>query len=110
MRLPYRPHQRCGSLGSLCRAFRLRVERAIDDHRRRRHSAMRGRPHVFHSASNASAEYSIRSAVPAERAARSKATLTFTALVGAMSLARAVSDGALSHEILNTISEVLKKR
>jgi len=45
-----------------------------------------------------------------KRAARSKAILTFSALVGAMSLARAVSDEALSREILNTISEVLKKR
>jgi TetR/AcrR family transcriptional repressor of nem operon len=44
-----------------------------------------------------------------KRAARSKAILTFSALVGAMSLARAVSDEALSREILNTISEVLKK-
>ena len=40
--------------------------------------------------------------------ARSKAILTFSALVGAMSLARAVSDGALSHEILNTVAELLK--
>ena len=41
-------------------------------------------------------------------AARSKAILTFSALVGAMSLARAVSDEALSLEILKTVAEVLK--
>jgi len=39
---------------------------------------------------------------------RSRAILTFSALVGAMSLARAVSDEALSREILNTVAEVLK--
>jgi TetR/AcrR family transcriptional regulator, transcriptional repressor for nem operon len=44
-----------------------------------------------------------------ERAARSKAILTFSALVGAMSPARAASEEALSREILNTISELLKK-
>jgi TetR/AcrR family transcriptional repressor of nem operon len=41
-------------------------------------------------------------------AARSKAILTYSALVGAMSLARAVSDEALSLEILKTVAEVLK--
>ena len=41
-------------------------------------------------------------------AARSQAILTFSALVGAMSLARAVSDEALSREILNTVAELLK--
>ena len=41
-------------------------------------------------------------------AARSKAILTFSALVGAMSLARAVSDEALSHEILKTVADILK--
>ena len=40
--------------------------------------------------------------------ARSKAILTFSALVGAMSLARAVSDEALSREILETVAELLK--
>ena len=40
--------------------------------------------------------------------ARSKAILTFSALVGAMSLARAVSDEVLSREILNTVAELLK--
>jgi TetR/AcrR family transcriptional regulator, transcriptional repressor for nem operon len=40
---------------------------------------------------------------------RSQAILTFSALVGAMSLARAVSDKALSHEILKTVAELLKK-
>src|ERR1700751_2794206 len=40
--------------------------------------------------------------------ARSKAILTFSALVGAMSLARAVSDEALSREILNTVARLLK--
>jgi TetR/AcrR family transcriptional regulator, transcriptional repressor for nem operon len=44
-----------------------------------------------------------------KRAARSRAILTFSALVGAMSLARAVSDEALSHEIQNTVAELLKK-
>jgi TetR/AcrR family transcriptional repressor of nem operon len=40
--------------------------------------------------------------------ARSKAILTFSALVGAMALARAVSDEALSREILKTVEELLK--
>jgi TetR/AcrR family transcriptional repressor of nem operon len=39
---------------------------------------------------------------------RSRAILTFSALVGAMALARAVSDEALSREILNTVRELLK--
>jgi TetR/AcrR family transcriptional repressor of nem operon len=43
-----------------------------------------------------------------KRAASSKAILTFSALVGAMSLARAVSDEALSREILNTVADLLK--
>ena len=43
-----------------------------------------------------------------KRAARSKAILTFSALVGAMVLARAVSDKALSLEILKTVKELLK--
>jgi len=43
-----------------------------------------------------------------KRAARSRAILTFSALVGAMSLARAVSDEALSREILKTVSDLLK--
>jgi TetR/AcrR family transcriptional repressor of nem operon len=42
------------------------------------------------------------------RAARSRAILTFSALVGAMSLARAVSDEALSHEILVSAADLLK--
>jgi len=41
-------------------------------------------------------------------AARSRAILTFSALVGAMSLARAVSDESLSREILNTVGDLLK--
>jgi TetR/AcrR family transcriptional repressor of nem operon len=41
-------------------------------------------------------------------AVRSQAILIFSALVGAMSLARAVSDKALSHEILKTVAELLK--
>ena len=44
-----------------------------------------------------------------KRVARSKAILTFSALVGAMSLARAVSDEALSREILKTVADLLKK-
>jgi TetR/AcrR family transcriptional regulator, transcriptional repressor for nem operon len=44
-----------------------------------------------------------------KRAARSRAILTFSALVGAMALARAVSDEALSREILKTVAELLKK-
>ena len=44
-----------------------------------------------------------------KRTARSRAILTFSALVGAMSLARAVSDEALSHEILTTVADLLKK-
>ena len=43
-----------------------------------------------------------------KRAARSRAILIFSALVGAMSLARAVSDEALSGEILETVGELLK--
>ena len=43
-----------------------------------------------------------------KRIARSRAILTLSALVGAMSLARAVSDEALSREILNTVGELLK--
>jgi TetR/AcrR family transcriptional repressor of nem operon len=44
-----------------------------------------------------------------KRAARSKAVLIFSSLVGAISLARAVSDEALSREILTTVAELLKK-
>ena len=40
--------------------------------------------------------------------ARSRAILTFSALVGAMSLARAVSDEGLSREILETVGQFLK--
>ena len=43
------------------------------------------------------------------RTARSRAIVTFSALVGAMSLARAVSDEALSREILKTVGEHLKR-
>jgi TetR/AcrR family transcriptional repressor of nem operon len=43
-----------------------------------------------------------------KRAARSRAILTFSALVGAMSLARAISDEALSREILKAVGELLK--
>ena len=43
-----------------------------------------------------------------KRAARSKAILTYSALVGAMSLARAVSDEALSLEILKTVATALR--
>jgi TetR/AcrR family transcriptional repressor of nem operon len=43
-----------------------------------------------------------------KRAARSRAILTFSALVGAMSLARAVSDESLSREILKTVAELVK--
>jgi TetR/AcrR family transcriptional repressor of nem operon len=43
-----------------------------------------------------------------QRAARSRAILTFSALVGAMSLARAASDDVLSHEILTTVADLLK--
>jgi TetR/AcrR family transcriptional regulator, transcriptional repressor for nem operon len=39
---------------------------------------------------------------------RARAILTFSALVGAMSLARAVSDEALSREILSTVADLLK--
>jgi TetR/AcrR family transcriptional repressor of nem operon len=44
-----------------------------------------------------------------KRAARSRVILTFRALVGAMSLARAVSDESLSREIQNTVAELLKE-
>ena len=43
-----------------------------------------------------------------QRAVRSRAILTLSALVGAMSLARAVSDVGLSHEILTTVADLLK--
>jgi TetR/AcrR family transcriptional regulator, transcriptional repressor for nem operon len=43
-----------------------------------------------------------------KRAARSRAILIFSALVGAMSLARAVSNDALSREILETVGALLK--
>jgi TetR/AcrR family transcriptional regulator, transcriptional repressor for nem operon len=43
-----------------------------------------------------------------KRAPRSRAILTFSALVGAMALARAVSDEALSREILKAVAELLK--
>ncbi|HKB97485.1 MAG TPA: TetR/AcrR family transcriptional regulator [Terriglobales bacterium] len=43
-----------------------------------------------------------------KRTARSRAILTFSALVGAMALARAVSDEALSREILSKVAELLK--
>jgi TetR/AcrR family transcriptional regulator, transcriptional repressor for nem operon len=43
-----------------------------------------------------------------KRAARERAILTFSTLVGAMSLARAVSDEALSHEILKAVADLLK--
>jgi TetR/AcrR family transcriptional repressor of nem operon len=43
-----------------------------------------------------------------KRAARSRAILTYSALVGAMALARAESDEALSLEILNTVAKLLK--
>jgi TetR/AcrR family transcriptional regulator, transcriptional repressor for nem operon len=42
------------------------------------------------------------------RAARSRAILAFSVLVGAMSLARAVSDATLSHEILLMVADLLK--
>jgi TetR/AcrR family transcriptional repressor of nem operon len=53
----------------------------------------------------------LTSLIPArdKRAARSKAILTYSALVGALSLARAVSDEDLSREILRTVAELLKK-
>jgi TetR/AcrR family transcriptional repressor of nem operon len=44
-----------------------------------------------------------------KRMARSRAILTLSALVGAMSLARAVSDEALSREILQTVGVLLKR-
>ena len=43
-----------------------------------------------------------------KRTARSRAILIFSALVGAMSIARAVSNEALSREILETVGELLK--
>ena len=43
-----------------------------------------------------------------KHAARLKAILTMSSLVGAMSLARAVSDRELSSEILNTVGAILK--
>jgi TetR/AcrR family transcriptional repressor of nem operon len=43
-----------------------------------------------------------------KHATRSRAILTFSALVGAMSLARAISDEALSREIVKTVAGLLK--
>ena len=43
-----------------------------------------------------------------KRTARSRAILTFSTLVGAMALARAVSDEAISRDVLKTVAEVLK--
>jgi TetR/AcrR family transcriptional repressor of nem operon len=43
-----------------------------------------------------------------KRASRLRAILTLSALVGAMALARAVSDEALSLEILKTVAVLLK--
>ena len=43
-----------------------------------------------------------------DKAARAKAILTFSALVGAIELARAVSDDELSSEILKTVDGLLK--
>jgi TetR/AcrR family transcriptional repressor of nem operon len=40
--------------------------------------------------------------------ARSRAILAYCALVGAIGMARAVSDEGLSHEILNTVAQFLK--
>jgi TetR/AcrR family transcriptional regulator, transcriptional repressor for nem operon len=44
-----------------------------------------------------------------KRTARSRAILIISALVGAMSLARAVSDKTLSREILETVGKLLKR-
>jgi len=44
-----------------------------------------------------------------KRTARARAILTYSALIGAMSLARAVSDQALSLEILKTVAQLLKR-
>jgi TetR/AcrR family transcriptional repressor of nem operon len=43
-----------------------------------------------------------------KRGARSQAILTYCALVGAISVARAVSDQQLSREILKTVAQLLK--
>jgi TetR/AcrR family transcriptional repressor of nem operon len=43
-----------------------------------------------------------------KRSARSNAILTFSAVVGAMALARAVSDESLSREIMKTVAKLLK--
>ena len=40
---------------------------------------------------------------------RARAILMFSAMVGALNLARAVSDEALSDEILTTVRELLKE-
>jgi TetR/AcrR family transcriptional repressor of nem operon len=44
-----------------------------------------------------------------KRTTRSRAIVIFSALIGAMSLARAVSDEALSREILKTVGGHLKR-
>ncbi len=45
-----------------------------------------------------------------DKRARAEAILTFSALVGAMALARTVSDESLSREILTTVARELKER
>jgi TetR/AcrR family transcriptional repressor of nem operon len=45
-----------------------------------------------------------------QESARKQAVLTYSALVGAIALSRAVSDEALSREILHSVSELLKKK
>jgi len=50
----------------------------------------------------------IREAGEENKAARSRAMMTYSALVGAIALARAVSDEQLSREILKTVARLLK--
>ena len=50
----------------------------------------------------------IREAGEENKAARSRAMMTYCALVGAIALARAVSDEQLSREILKTVARLLK--
>ena len=50
----------------------------------------------------------IRESGEEDKAARSRAILTYCALVGAIAVARAVSDEQLSREILKTVAQLLK--
>jgi hypothetical protein len=53
-------------------------------------------------------EHSLQLADLLKGGAKSRAVLTYCALVGAIAMSRAVSDGQLSREILKTVAQRLK--